>query len=133
MPSVFTRIIRGELPAYRIAEDKRYLAFLDIHPQVPGHVLVVPKQEVDLAWDLDDQTLGGWLIFARPIAAALKRATSCTRVAATIVGLDVPHAHLHLLPVIEASQTAPNHRADDASAEALVQMQKKIVAALQGS
>lgn len=99
MSSIFSKIINGELPAYKVAEDDRFLAFLDIMPLVPGHVLVIPKEEVDKAFDLDDQLLSEWLVFAKPIAKAIERSFACKRCAIAVVGLEVPHAHLHLVPI----------------------------------
>lgn len=99
MSSIFSKIIKGELPAYKIAENDRFLAFLDIMPLVPGHVLVIPKEEVDKAFDLSDELLSEWLVFAKPIAKAIEQSFSCKRCAMAVVGLEVPHAHLHLVPI----------------------------------
>lgn len=99
MSSLFTKIINGEIPCVKIAEDDRFFAFLDIRPAAPGHSLVIPKQEVDEFFDLDGETLGGMLPFAQPIAAALKETFPCNRVALLVAGLEVPHAHLHLIPI----------------------------------
>jgi histidine triad (HIT) family protein len=97
--TIFSKIIAGEIPAYKIAEDDYFFAFLDIAPLVKGHVLVIPKVEVDKVFDLDDTYLSRLLIFARPIARALERTMDCKRCALSVVGLEVPHAHLHLLPI----------------------------------
>jgi len=99
MPSIFTRIVRGEIPCHRVAEDATYLAFMDIRPINPGHVLVIPKQEIDYLFDLSPELLGGLLPFARPIARVLPRVVSCKRVGVLVAGLEVPHAHLHLVPI----------------------------------
>lgn len=99
MASIFTRIINGEIPCYKVAEDKDYFAFLDINPLAEGHTLVVPKKEVDYIFDLDDQTLAGMTVFAKKIAAKIKAATGCKRVAVVVLGLEVPHAHIHLIPM----------------------------------
>ncbi len=99
MATLFTRIIQGEIPCHRIAEDDRYLAFLDIMPLVTGHVLVVPKVEVDWVFDLETEDLSGLLVFARPVARAVQQTIPCKRVGVSVIGLEVPHAHVHLLPM----------------------------------
>lgn len=99
MSSIFTRIIRREIPAHIVAEDERYLAFLDINPLTKGHTLVIPKVEVDYIYDLDDDTLTGLHLFAKKVAHALKKVTGCKRVAVAVLGLEVPHAHVHLVPM----------------------------------
>lgn len=99
MATLFTRIIRGEIPAQRILEDDRFLAFLDIRPIAPGHTLVVPKQEVDQLFDLDEDTLSAALPFARKVAAALRKTVSCKRVGVMVAGFEIPHAHIHLVPI----------------------------------
>ena len=99
MGSVFTRIIRREIPAYIVAEDERYLAFLDIMPLAKGHTLVVPKIEVDYIFDLDDETLAGLHVFSKKVSVAIKKATQCKRVGVAVLGLEVPHAHIHLVPM----------------------------------
>ena len=97
--TIFSKIIAGDIPSYKIAEDDRFFAFLDIEPQTPGHVLVVPKTEVDKVFDLPDDYLSGILVFAKPIAKAIEKAFDCKRCGISVVGLEVPHAHVHLLPV----------------------------------
>lgn len=99
MATVFTKIIQGIIPCYKVAEDSNFLAFLDISPLQKGHVLIVPKVEVDYVFDLDDEILSKWLLFAKPIAAAMKKAFPCNRVSIHVIGLEVPHAHMHLLPI----------------------------------
>ncbi|MEG1623112.1 MAG: HIT family protein [Alistipes sp.] len=99
MASIFTRIIQGEIPCYKVAEDERYFAFLDINPLTIGHTLIVPKQEVDYLFDLDDQTLAGMILFAKKIAKRIEQQVSCSRVAVVVLGLEVPHAHIHLIPI----------------------------------
>ena len=99
MSSIFTRIIRGEIPSFKIAEDEQFFAFLDISPLVEGHVLVIPKVEIDKCFDLSDELLGKWLIFAKPIAKAIEKAFPCDRCGLSVVGLEVPHAHMHLVPI----------------------------------
>jgi histidine triad (HIT) family protein len=99
MASIFTRIINGEIPCYKIAEDERYFAFLDINPLREGHTLVVPKKETDYIFDLDEETLVGIMVFSKKIAAALQAAIPCVRIGVAILGLEVPHAHIHLVPM----------------------------------
>jgi histidine triad (HIT) family protein len=99
MATIFTRIIKGEIPSYKIAEDDRYYAFLDINPLKTGHTLVVPKQETDYIFDLDDDQLKGLMIFSKRVAAAIKAAYPCNRIGIAVLGLEVPHAHVHLVPM----------------------------------
>ena len=99
MASIFTKIIRREIPAHIVAEDDFYLAFLDIMPLVKGHTLVIPKVEIDYVFDLDDETLSGLHLFSRTVASAIQKATNCKRVAVAVLGLEVPHAHIHLIPM----------------------------------
>jgi histidine triad (HIT) family protein len=98
VPSIFTQIIAGQLPSFKVAEDERFIAFLDIRPVMPGHTLVVPKQEFDYFFDMDDGLMQEIGLFAKPVARALREITGCVRVAAVVAGFDVPHAHLHLIP-----------------------------------
>lgn len=102
MASIFSKIIAGEIPSLKIAEDETFYAFLDIFPMAKGHVLVVPKVEVDKVFDVDDATLAKWLLFAKPIAKVLERSFPCNRVGISIIGLEVPHAHMHLVPILSA-------------------------------
>jgi len=99
MASIFTRIINGEIPCYKVAEDDRFIAFLDVRPLKPGHTLVVPKREVDYIFDLDEETLAGMMVFARKIALAMKEVIDCRRIGVAVLGLEVPHAHIHLIPL----------------------------------
>lgn len=99
MPSIFSRIVAGEIPAYKVAENERYLAFLDVNPLVLGHVLVIPKQEVDYIFDLEDAEYSGLMVFAKKVAIGLKMAMPCKRIGVAVIGLEVPHAHVHLVPL----------------------------------
>ena len=99
MASIFTRIIRREIPAHIVAEDENYLAFLDILPLARGHTLVIPKKEVDYVFDLDDETLSGLHIFSKKVAQAIRKAINCKRVGVAVLGMEVPHAHIHLVPM----------------------------------
>lgn len=97
--TLFTKIIKGEIPCYKIAENDRFIAFLDISPLVKGHVLVVPKQETDKLFDLPENFLSEFLVFAAPVAKAIEKAFDCRRCGISVIGLEVPHAHMHLLPI----------------------------------
>ncbi len=97
--TIFSKIIAGDIPCYKIAEDERYFAFLDINPVNWGHTLVVPKQETDYIFDLDDSELAGMAVFAKKVAKALKKAVPCRKVGVAVLGLEVPHAHIHLIPI----------------------------------
>lgn len=99
MASIFSRIVAGEIPCYKVAEDDKYFAFLDINPLAKGHTLVIPKQEVDYYFDLDDDTLAGMTIFAKRVAHKIKEQTGCKKVAMVVLGLEVAHAHIHLIPM----------------------------------
>ena len=99
MPTLFSRIVNGEIPSYKIAEDKDYYAFLDINPLAEGHTLVIPKQETDYIFDLDDKSLAGMMVFAKKIAQAIDKTMPCKRVGIAVLGLEVPHAHIHLIPI----------------------------------
>ncbi len=99
MVSVFSKIAVGEIPAYKVAEDENYLAFLDINPVVPGHTLVIPKRETDYIFDIPDDELAGLILFAKRVAASIKENLDCKRVAVVVLGMEVPHAHIHLIPI----------------------------------
>ena len=101
--TIFSKIIAGEIPSYKVAENSDFYAFLDINPLVKGHVLVIPKKETDYLFDLDDKTLGDLMIFSKRVASAIKKVIPCKRVGVTVIGLEVPHAHVHLLPITEES------------------------------
>ena len=99
MASIFSKIVIGEIPAYKVAEDENYLAFLDIFPVAKGHTLVIPKKEVDYLFDLDDNLYAGLQAFAKKVAVGLKKAIPCQKVGVLVLGLEVPHAHIHLIPM----------------------------------
>jgi len=99
MPSIFSKIASGEIPSYKVAEDENFLAFLDIFPLAKGHVLVIPKKEVDYLFDLDEPTYTGLMLFARKVALAIGKSIPCKRVGVAVLGLEVPHAHIHLIPL----------------------------------
>lgn len=99
MPTLFSRIAAGEIPSYKVAEDDKHFAFLDINPVHPGHVLVIPRKETDYIFDLSDQELSDLMLFAKRVAKAIKKAIPCTKVGVTVIGLDVNHTHVHLVPM----------------------------------
>lgn len=99
MATLFTKIINGEIPCYKIAEDERYFAFLDINPLKAGHTLVVPKLETDYIFDLDDELLAGLIVFSKKVAVAVKKAFPCNRIGIAVLGLEIPHVHVHLVPM----------------------------------
>jgi len=124
--TVFSRIIKGEIPSYKIAEDDRFFAFLDIRPVRPGHTLVIPKVETDYLFDLDDDYLSGMLTFACPIAKAIDQATGCIRTGIVVEGLEVPHAHIHLIPIHDKGQHAALGAGMEMSKESMDEMAIKI-------
>jgi histidine triad (HIT) family protein len=99
MPSVFARIVKGEIPSYKVAEDDDYYAFLDINPLVKGHTLVIPKKEIDYIFDIDSDSYAGLWVFARKVAKAIEKVIPCKRVGVAVLGMEVPHAHIHLVPL----------------------------------
>lgn len=125
--TIFSKIIAGEIPSYKIAENDQFFAFLDIFPLVEGHVLVVPKTETDKFFDLDDSYLSQILLFAKPIAHAIEKAFDCNRCGISVVGLEVPHAHLHLLPINEADDLNFTRGKLKLSAEELKKVQETLL------
>lgn len=99
MATIFSRIVKGEIPSYKVAEDERFYAFLDINPLAEGHTLVIPKQEVDYLFDLDPETLSGLTLFSQRVAKAIEKVVPCKRIGVAVLGLEVPHAHIHLVPL----------------------------------
>lgn len=110
MPSLFTRIINGEIPCYKIADDDDFFAFLDINPNSKGHTLCIPKKEVDKIFDLDEETFIGLMAFSRTIAKAIEAAVPCNRVGMTVIGLEVPHVHVHLIPLHTMANATFQHK-----------------------
>ena len=128
--TIFSKIIAGEIPSYKIAEDEKFFAFLDIFPLREGHVLVIPKTETDKFFDLSDDYLSGMLLFAKPIAQAIEKAFRCNRCGISVVGIEVPHAHLHLIPINSANDlnfTQPKLKLSETE---LKEVQEKILAYL---
>lgn len=128
--TIFSKIIDGQIPSYKIAESEKFFAFLDIFPLVKGHVLVVPKIEVDKFFDIPDEYIGELLLFAKPIAKAIERSFPCNRCGISVVGLEVPHAHLHLIPINSADDMNFHNPKLKLSAEELKEVQEKIIDAL---
>lgn len=125
--TIFSKIIAGEIPSYKIAENEKFFAFLDIFPMTEGHTLVVPKTETDKLFDLDDAFLAEMLLFAKPIAKALEASFNCDRVGIATVGLEVPHAHLHLVPINSADDLNFNRPKLKLSEEQFKQIQQTII------
>ena len=125
--SIFSKIISGEIPGYKIAEDKNFFAFLDIFPLVEGHTLVVPKTEIDNMFDLDENYLSTLLVFAKPIAKAIEKSFSCNRCGMAVIGLEVPHAHLHLVPINSADDLNFTRGKIKLSEAQLKEAQQKII------
>lgn len=128
--TIFSKIIAGQIPSYKIAENEHFYAFLDIFPLVEGHVLVVPKNETDNLWDLPQNFLSEWMLFAQPIAKAIEKAFDCNRCGISVIGLEVPHAHMHLLPINSADDLNFTRRKLKLSEEELKAVQQKILAGL---
>ncbi len=128
--TIFSKIIAGQIPSYKIAENEKFFAFLDIFPLRQGHVLVVPKNEIDKLFDLSDDYLSEILLFAKPIAQAIEKAFDCNRCGISVVGLEVPHAHLHLIPINTANDLNFMQPKPQALAEDLKKIQEKILALL---
>ena len=129
MPSIFSRIVAGEIPAHRLREDDRFLAFLDVRPIRPGHALVIPKDEIDHFFDLPDDMLGDLMVFAKPVANAIRTVTGAARVGCAVVGVEVPHAHLHLVP-IDSVGDLDFRKAREADQDELAAMAEEVRAAL---
>lgn len=125
MASIFTRIINGEIPCYKVAETQDYFAFLDINPVQPGHVLVVPKRETDYIFDIDDDQLAGMMVFAKRVARAVKAAVPCRKIGVAVIGLEVPHAHIHLVPMSREGDLDFSHKTT-LPAEQMEQLAKDI-------
>lgn len=125
--TIFSKIIAGDIPSYPIAENEQFFAFLDVFPLTRGHVLVIPKVEVDKIFDVDDAYLSQWLVFAKPIAKAIENAFPCNRVGLTVIGLEVPHAHMHLMPINNVDDMNFSKPKLDLSDEELKEIQQKIL------
>ena len=126
MSSIFTKTIKGEIPSYKIAEDENHIAFLDINPNAKGHTLVVPKKEIDKLFDLDTKTYVGLMEFVHKVAKALEKTISCNRIGMTVVGLEVPHAHVHLIPINRVSDINFTSKKLSMQQEEFVKLAKEI-------
>ncbi|MBA2745340.1 MAG: HIT family protein [Flavisolibacter sp.] len=126
MSTLFSKIIEGTIPSFKIAEDENFYAFLDVYPLREGHTLVIPKAETDQFFNLDDQYLSGMLLFAKPIAKAIEACFPCNRCGISVIGLEVPHAHMHLLPVNSSNDLNFTQHRSKASDETLRKVQEKI-------
>ena len=125
--SIFSKIISGEIPSYKIKEDENFVAFLDVFPLVKGHVLVVPKKEIDKLFDMDDVLLGSMLIFAKPIAKAIEKTFDCKRCGISAIGLEVPHAHLHLVPINSADDLNFTRAKMSFTKEEMIEIQQQLL------
>lgn len=126
MASLFSKIVNGEIPCHKIAEDEKFFAFLDVFPLVPGHVLVVPKKETDYIFDIEDADLAEMMVFAKQVAKVLKAAMPCKRIGVAVIGLEVPHAHIHLVPMNSADDLNFTRPKLNPSTEELKQVAEKI-------
>jgi histidine triad (HIT) family protein len=126
MASIFSRIVAGEIPCYKVAENDKFFAFLDINPLVKGHTLVIPKQEVDYIFDLSDEDLAQMQVFAKKVASAIKAAFPCLKVGQAVIGLEVPHAHIHLIPIQKESDMLFSNPKLKLSAEEFKEIAEKL-------
>lgn len=129
--TIFSRIIAGEIPCYKVAEDEKYFAFLDINPVNWGHTLVVPKHETDYIFDIDDEELAGMVLFAKKVAKAIKKAMPCRKVGVTVLGLEVPHAHIHLVPLQREGDMDFSNKISDPDPEKMREIAKAISGAME--
>ncbi len=124
--TIFSRIIAGEIPCYKVAEDDRFFAFLDINPVNWGHTLVVPKRETDYIFDIDDEELAAMIVFSKKVAKAMKEAITCRKIGMAVLGLEVPHAHIHLVPLKNEGDMDFAHKISDPDPEKMKQIAKAI-------
>ncbi len=129
MATIFSRIINGEIPCYKVAENDRFFAFLDINPLMEGHTLVVPKHETDYIFNIDDDELGQMMVFAKQIAKKIEKAIPCKRIAVAVIGLEVPHAHIHLVPITKEGDLDFKKEHLKLSQEEFLDIQKRITQA----
>ncbi len=130
MASIFTKIIAGEIPSYKIAENHEFYAFLDVNPMVKGHTLIVPKQEIDYIFDMNDELLQRMIVFAKKVARGMQTAIKCTRVGMMVIGLEVPHAHIHLIPIEKEGDMSVGKPKLKLSSEEMAQIAENICSAL---
>ena len=127
MATIFTRIVKGEIPCYKIAEDERFFAFMDINPVAVGHTLVIPKREDDYIFNLEDDEIGAMMVFAKKVAKAIEKAVPCKRIGVAVIGLEVPHAHIHLIPINQEGDMDFKKEHVHMSEEEFREVQKRIV------
>ena len=127
MATIFSRIVEGEIPCYKIAEDERFFAFMDINPVAVGHTLVIPKREDDYIFNLEDDEIGAMMVFAKKVAKALEKAVPCKRIGVAVIGLEVPHAHIHLIPISQEGDMDFKKEHVHMSDEEFREVQKHIV------
>jgi histidine triad (HIT) family protein len=126
MATIFTKIVKGEIPSYKIFEDEKFFAFLDINPMAKGHTLVIPKKEVDYLFDIDDNTIADMIVLSKRIAKAIGKAVTCKRVGMMVIGLEVPHAHIHLIPIQNEGDMNLSNKRVELSKEEFEQVAKDI-------
>ena len=126
MSSIFTKIIQGEIPCYKVAEDEKFLAFLDINPLAKGHTLVIPKKEVDYIFDVEDELYKDLFVFAKKVAKGIKKVIDCKKVGVVVIGLEVPHAHIHLIPINNIFDTEFSRPKLKLSQEEFIEIKEKI-------
>ncbi len=131
MPSIFSRIVNGEIPCHKIAETADYLAFLDVRPQAKGHTLCIPKREIDYIFDIEDDMLAGLMVFAKKVARAVGKVVPCQRIGIAVIGLEVPHAHVHLIPLNSISDLSFGKEPLAMLAEEMRDLAAKIAAEVQ--
>ena len=127
MATIFSKIVKGEIPCYKIAEDERFFAFLDINPVMKGHTLVIPKHEDDYIFHLDDEELAAMMVFAKKVAKAIEKAVPCKRIGVAVIGLEVPHAHIHLIPITQEGDMDFKKEHVHLTPEEFVDVQRRIV------
>jgi len=127
MATIFSRIVKDEIPCYKIAEDERFFAFMDINPVAKGHTLVIPKREVDYIFALDDNEIADMMVFAKKVAAAIEKAVPCKRIGVAVIGLEVPHAHIHLIPISQEGDMDFKKEHVHLSETEFLELQKRIV------
>ena len=128
MATIFSRIVKGEIPCYKIAEDERFFAFMDINPVAKGHTLVIPKREVDYIFALGDNEIADMMVFAKKVAKAIEKAVPCKRIGVAVIGLEVPHAHIHLIPISQEGDMDFKKEHVHLTEEEFLDIQQRIVA-----
>jgi len=130
MATIFSKIVKGDIPCYKIAEDERFFAFLDINPVMKGHTLVIPKRETDYLFSLDDDELAAMMVFAKKVAKAIEKAVPCKRIGVAVIGLEVPHAHIHLIPITQEGDMDFKKEHVHMTTEEFVNTQRNIISQL---